>query len=238
MGTRVSDEESAAPRAARLAGLLYLTVIAGGLFAETVVRAPLITPGDAAATSHAIAANLSLWRFGLAVHLLYHLPAVVLYVLLYRLFRPVHATLARGALLFGAVSLTVEAVALLHLYVPIAVRDEATALAGLAEPQLQAMTYLSSQLFAAGWAFALLHFAGFCAATGLLILRSALVPRTIGWLLVAAGACYIVNSLTYSFMRDLSDVLVPWILLPALVGELSFALWLTIKGTRPNGVHP
>ncbi len=123
------DEESATPGTARLAGVRYLAVIAGGLFAETVVRAPLITPGDAAATSHAIAASLSLWRWELAVRLLYHLPAVVLYVLLYRLFRPVHTPLARGALLFGAVSLTVEAVALLHLYVPVVILEEATALA-------------------------------------------------------------------------------------------------------------
>ena len=36
------------------AGLCYLTVIAGGLFAEVVVRQARIVPGDATATARAI----------------------------------------------------------------------------------------------------------------------------------------------------------------------------------------
>jgi len=45
---------------ARVAGLSYLLVIAGGLFAAVVVRGSLIVPGDAAATAQAITANESL----------------------------------------------------------------------------------------------------------------------------------------------------------------------------------
>ena len=57
-------------RQARIAGLCYLMVIAGGLFAEVVVRGSLLVPGDAAATARAIAANQALWRWEVAVHLL------------------------------------------------------------------------------------------------------------------------------------------------------------------------
>lgn len=219
-------------RQARVAGLLYLVVIAGGLFAEVGVRQPLIVPGDAAGTTAAIVTNTSLWRWGLAVHLLYHLPAVVLYAILYRLFRPVHVTLARLGLLFGMVSLTVEAIAVQHLYLPLAVMQEGTSLAGLGEEQLVALTYLATRQFSTSWAFGLIHFAGFCIATGLLILRSNLVPRAIGVMMIVAGLCYPINSLTYSLARDLSDMLVPWILVPVLIGELSLALWLTVKGVN------
>jgi hypothetical protein len=56
-------------RQARIAGLCYLMVIAGGLFAEVVVRGSLLVPGGAAATARAITANQALWRWGVAVHL-------------------------------------------------------------------------------------------------------------------------------------------------------------------------
>ena len=63
---------------ARIAGALYLTIIAGGLFAQVAVRQPLTVGGDAAATARAIAADEQLWRAGLAVHLGYLLANVPL----------------------------------------------------------------------------------------------------------------------------------------------------------------
>ncbi|HUG37123.1 MAG TPA: DUF4386 family protein, partial [Candidatus Limnocylindrales bacterium] len=79
-------------RLARIAGGCYLAVIAGGVFAALFVREPLFTAGDAAATASAIAAHETLWRWGIAVHLLYLLPGATATVILYRLFKPVGAT--------------------------------------------------------------------------------------------------------------------------------------------------
>jgi hypothetical protein len=52
----------------------------------------------------------------------------------------------------------------------------------------------------------------------------------LGALQLAAGVCYLVNSLALLLKPALADALVPWILLPAFVGELGTALWLLIKG--------
>ena len=217
---------------ARRAGLLYLLLGVTAPIGLMVVPGRLIVLGDAAATMERIRTSEGLFRIGIASELFHQALAVFLVLALYRLFRPVHATLARLALLFGMVSLVIEAVALLHVYVPLAVIEEGPALAGLGGQQLEALAYLATQLFSTGWAFGLLHFGGFCVATGLLILRSRLIPRAIGAMLIVAGVCYPINSLTFAFMRDLSDVLVPWILLPVLVAELSFAGWLAVKGVR------
>jgi hypothetical protein len=54
-------------------------------------------------------------------------------MILYGLFKPVQVTLARLALVFTLVSVTIEAVNLLQLYVPVAMLDEAGALAALDE---------------------------------------------------------------------------------------------------------
>jgi len=216
-------------RAATVAGLCYLAVIAGGLFAQVVVRGPLVVDGDAAATAAAIAASEALWRLGLAVHLLYLIPALTMKVILYGLFRSTEPTLARLALAFGVAAVTVEAVALVYLYVPLALLENgASGLAGLEDAS--ALIYLATQLFATGFAFSLLLFAGFCALIGVLILRSQLVPRAIGGMMIVAGLCYVVNTTALIVSPGFFARINPAILLPILVAELSLALWLLLKG--------
>jgi Domain of unknown function (DUF4386) len=224
-------------RQARIAGLCYLVVIAGGLFAEGVVRGSLLVPGDAAATARAIAANETLWRWGVAVHLLYLVPAIVTNVLVCDLFKAVEPTLARLALVFSVAGVMIEAASLLHLYVPLALIEESGALTALGEGQRQALSYLAIGLFDTGFGFALLFFAGFCVLIGILILRSRLIPRVIGALMVVAGSCYVVNTLALILSPALSDRLVPGILLPIGLAELSLALWLAVKGVQTEEAH-
>ena len=212
-------------------------VIAGGLFAEGVVRGSLIVQGDAAATAQAIAASESLWRWGLAVHLVYLVAALVVNVIVYGLLKPVQATLARVALVSAMVGLAIEAVTLQHLLVPLAMVEEGGTLAALNEGQRQALAYLAVRLFANGWGFALLFFSGFCVLVGVLIWRSRLIPRVIGAMMIVAGVCYLVNSVALILSPALSNLLVPWILLPCLLGELSLALWLVVKGVKVDVPH-
>lgn len=46
------------------------------------------------------------------------------------------------------------------------------------------------------------------------------------------GLCYLVNSLAVILSPAASSILFPAILHPAFVGELSLALWLTVKGVH------
>jgi hypothetical protein len=231
---------------ARLAGIAYLLVIGGGLFAQAAVVEAVIVPGDAAETARAVAAHETLWRWGIAVHLAYLVLAVLADVLLYGFFRPVQATIARLALVFGVVSVASEAAILLTLYVPLALLDEGEALAALGTGSQEALAalgtgsqealaYLAISLYATGFGFPLLLFSGFCVLIGVLILRSRLIPHLIGVFMIVAGAAYFVNSLVVIVSPDLSEVLVPWILLPPFIGELSLALWLTVKGLHDDG---
>ena len=216
----------------RLAGALYLVVIAGGLFAG-IVQGSLTVSGDAAATAIAIAAHESLWRWGIGVHLVYlAFAATIMYVLLYRIFRAAQPALALLALAFALVSAAVEGAALLQLYVPLAISESRSGLAAVSERERQALAYLAIRLYETGFGLALFFFSGFCAATGGLILRSRLVPRLVGVLMVLAGVCYFTSSLATVVAPPLSSLLQPWILVPCLVGELSLATWLVAKGTR------
>ena len=219
-------------RQARIAGMCYLLVIAGGLYAEVFVRGSLLVAGDAAATARAIAANEALWRSGVAVHLLYLVPAIVTNVLVCGLFKAVEPTLARLALVFSVAGVVVEAAGLLYLSVPLGMIEHSGALTALGEGQRQAWSYLAIGLFDTGFGFALVFFAGFCVLIGTLILSSQLIPRVIGAMMILAGLCYVVNTLALLLSPALSDRLVPGILLPVGLAELSLALWLTVKGVQ------
>jgi hypothetical protein len=214
----------------RIAGALYWSVIAGGLIAGAIQEF-VIVPGDPAATAQAIAAHESLWRWGIGVHLVYLAgPAIIMDVLLYRIFKQAQPTLALVALASALTAGTVEGAALLQLYVPLAVGEARDPLAALGEGPRQALAYLAIRLYDTGTGFALLFFSGFCAATGVLILRSRLLPRAIGLMMVSAGICYFINSLVTIVAPALAGVLLPWILLPCLIGEVSLATWLLFKG--------
>lgn len=218
-------------RLARIAGVCYLAVIAGGVFAALFVREPLFTAGDAAATASAIAAHETLWRWGIAVHLLYLLPGAAAAVILYRLFRPVGATLALLALVFALSDVAIEALLLATLTVPLAMIEEGGAFGALDEGQRHALGYLAVRFFFTGWSFALLLFSGFCASLGVLILRSRLLPRVIGALMLGAAAGYFLSTLIGLLAPEYS-FLTSWLMVACFVGELSLALWLAVKGVR------
>jgi hypothetical protein len=217
---------------ARIAACCYLFVIAGGVFAALFVRDALFVPSDPAATLRAIAANESLWRFGIAVHLIYLLAGATFNVILYRLFRPAGATLALLTLVLGMSDVAIEAVLLTGLYVPLYMVRDAGVVTVLSPEQRDVLAYLGVRVFLTGWSFALLLFSGFCAGIGVLIVRSRLIPRTIGVLMIAAGISYFVNAVVGILSPSIARTLVPWILVPCFFGELSLAVWLGVRGLR------
>jgi hypothetical protein len=150
-------------------------------------------------------------------------------VIITDLLRGVEPALARLALVFGVAAVTVEAVALVYLSVPLAMIENGGSLLAALE-DAPALIYLATRLFATGFGFSLLLFAGFCVLVGVLILRSRLVPRAIGAMMVVAGIGYVVNTVALIVSPAFFEWINPAILLPILLAELSLALWLLLKG--------
>jgi hypothetical protein len=119
-------------------------------------------------------------------------------------------------------------VALVYLYVPLAISEHGTALAALQDAP--ALIYLATRLFATGFGFSLVLFAGFCVLIGTLILRSRVLPRVIGAMMILAGICYVVNTVALILSPGFWKLVNPTILLPIVLAELSLALWLLVKG--------
>ena len=223
------EKHSAIGVKARIAGVLYLLVIAGGLFAEAGVRQQIIVSGDPAATAQNILAHEALFRLGFSVNLAYILCNIPFAALFYDLFKPANKTLSFMVALLVTATTTIEAVNLCHQMDALDILISAN-LSGFTPAQLQQMSYASLDAFGTGFAVSLVFFGVACLLYGILILQSGFVPRFIGLLMAIAGACYLTNSFAIFLAPDLAAALFPYILLPCLVGELLFALWLTAMG--------
>ena len=101
---------------ARIGGVLYLIIIAAGLFAQAFVQDKLIVPADAAATATNIMAHESLFRLGIVADLMTFLCAIVLTMILYVLLKPVNRNLALLTVLLNLVQDAIGGMNGLNLY--------------------------------------------------------------------------------------------------------------------------
>lgn len=218
---------------ARVAGLGYLVIIATGIFAEVVVRGSLIVSGDAAATAANITASEGLFRSGLAAELVMLTADVVVAFALFVLFEGVSRGLAILAAFFRLAHAAVVGANLLNFYIPLLLLGDATYMGAFEPAQLHALVSVYLDLHAYGYALGLVFFGVHCLALGSLVLRSGFVPRALGVLLTVAGVGYLVDTFGRTLLTDYAA----WetlfgivVFVPAVVAELSFALWLTVKG--------
>ena len=217
---------------ARIGGVLYLIIIAAGLFAEAFVRDRFIVPADAAATATNIRAHALMFRVGIAADLSTFACAVPLTVILYVLLRPVNKHLALLMLLFNLVQDSIGGLNALNTYRPLQLIGGAEYLKVFSPEQLQAMALLSLKAHSVGFSVALIFFGFSCLTLGYLIFISGFLPKALGVLMATAGACYLINSFALILSPLLASILFPAILVPAFIGELSLALWLTVKGVN------
>ncbi|MCB0544979.1 MAG: DUF4386 domain-containing protein [Saprospiraceae bacterium] len=73
-----------------------------------------------------------------------------------------------------------------------------------------------------------------CFFLGYLLYRSDYFPRILGILMVGASFAYLIDCFTNFLAPDLAPVTEWLVVTMAVIAELSFALWLLIKGVRPQ----
>ncbi len=217
---------------ARLGGVLYLLLIFVGMFSVIFVRGKLIVAGNAAATAANIIASPSLWRTGVFTDLTMHVLDVPVMLIIYLLLRPTHKHLALLALLFTLVQTAVSVANKMNLLSALFFLGNAGYLKAFPPHQLEALSYLSLRLHDYGFGVALIFFGFACLVEGYLIYRSGYLPKTIGVLMGIAGMCYLTQSTSLILFPAFAAVIFPAIMLPCFVAELSFSLWLILRGVR------
>jgi hypothetical protein len=165
-----------------------------------------------------------LWRIGIACDLIMHVCDVPVMLILYLLLRPVNQRLALLAVLFNLVQTAVLVANKLNLVLPLLLLDDMAYLKAFDPHQLDALAYLSVKAHGYGFGIGLIFFGFECLVLGYLIFRSGYLPRILGVLIQIAGLRYLTNSFALLLSPTVAARLVPAILLPAFIGELSLCL--------------
>ena len=216
-------------KTARIGGTLYLILIFMAMFAAIFVRDKIIVWGDAAATSKNIIDSQFLWRTGIVADLIMHVLDIPIMLIIYVILKPVNKNVALLALLFNLIQSAVLVANKLNLVAALLPLGSAVYLRSLDPNQIYAQVYLSIKLHNIGFGIGLIFFACTCLVNGYLIIRSGYLPKFIGVLMQVAGVCYVTNSFILLLAPKFSTVI---IMLPCLVAELSFCLWLIVRGVN------
>jgi len=220
--TPSSPRDAARPLFAA-AGLLYLVIIACGVWSEGIARGALIIPGAPEATQAAIAAAPGMWALSIAADLAMLLADVAIAAVFLHLFSASSPLLAPLAFALRLVQAALIGAALLPLTLAPrlspALLDHAIALHGL------------------GYDLGLIFFAVNCAVMAVMLRRARLAGRLLPLGLAGSGAVYLAGSLTALFAPTLNAAMQPAYALP-LLAETGFCLWLITRGLRRPRAAP
>jgi hypothetical protein len=210
---------------ANMAGVFYLLTIATGLFG--LVGGRLVVSGDTAATATNILAHKSAFWSGFVADVLSTACYITVTGLFYRLFKPVHGSLALVATFFSLVGCATGAVSSFFHAAPMVVLSGAQYLGPFSEEQRQALAFLFLKLNTQCSNVDLCFFAFYCLLIGVLIVKSTFLPRALGAGMLFASAGWL-TFLWPPLVRTLS----PFNLAPGILGEGALTVWLLVKGVN------
>lgn len=214
---------------ARVAGFLYLIIIVSGIFSEVFIRSSLIVKGDATATATNILASEWLFRISFAADSIMLLSDVAIAVLFYVLLKPVSKTLALTAAAFRLTQAAILGFNLLNYYAALLLLSGVGYATAFESDQLYALVLLFLDMHSHGYDLGLLFFGLSSLILGYLVVKSDYLPAILGYGLIAAAMVYLTGSFTRFLFPDFVSLITPIYIVP-LIAELSFCLWLLVKG--------
>lgn len=217
---------------ARVTGLFYFIIFVANMFAFFFVSEQLTVPGDAAATASNILASESLYRAGLVSYIVVFLSDLVVAVLLYQLLKPVSRTLSLLALVLRVTQTIIHGMNLLVYFLPLMILGGGEYMAVFDPAQLEALVLFFVNAHYYGVLISEAFFAAHALLLGYLVVKSDLFPAVLGVLLAIAGVAYFFDSVGIFMLPQHEGLIAEMIQLPVIVGEMSFMLYLIIKGVR------
>jgi hypothetical protein len=212
---------------AKAAGVaMLLSIVFGGL-GEAYLPGRIIVSGNAAATAANILAHPTLFRLSFAAYLVEGICDVALCVFFYILLRPVDRNLALLSAFFGIVSMVTYAVAQSSYFAASLVLKDSAGMSAFTVEQRNALALFSLRLYAT---ITSLFFCIYGIATmlrGYLIARSGYLPKTLGVILMVAGAGFFLRTATMLLAPSLASDL---LLIPTAVAGILLTLWLLVRG--------
>jgi hypothetical protein len=217
---------------ARVAGAMYLLVLAAALFASFYVRASLIVWGDVGATAGNIAGSELLFRLGLASDLVSFAGIVVLALALYLLLKPVNRTLALLGLCWWLGEAFILALNTLNDYIVLILLSGADYLSVFDAAQLQALVRVFLEAHLTGYNIGLIFFALGSVIFSYLFYSSKYIPRVLSGWGIFASVLFLAGTFVILVEPSYEGIAYQFINPPIALFELAIGAWLLIKGVR------
>src|SRR5438067_9103107 len=223
-------------KAARIAGLIYASMVVTGPFSLIYVPNKLIVRGDAAATADNILAHETMFRLSILADLVGQVIFICLAIALYRLLSSVNKIWAALMVALVLVSAAVGFLNTLNNIGALTLFHGADFLAVFDKPQRDALAYLFVRLHSQGISIDEIFWGLWLFPFGLLVFRSGFLPRWIGvWLMINCFG-YVFLSVISFFFPAYTDKAFLY-LQPVLFGELAIMLYLLIKGANVKALQ-
>lgn len=239
--TREGAVAETTARLARTAGILYLVIFVTAFFSEGAVRGAFIDFSDPAATAANLVDNAFLVRLSVVSDATAFIADAVVSVLLYLILAPTSKPLAMAAAALRLIAHPAIAVMNLVPYLGgLLVLDGTVDMAAFSPEQAQALSMSFLQLHHYGYYLAGTMFGVHCLLLGILLVRSVEFPKLLGYMMMVAAVGYLIESVGSVLAPQHEEVYAMIVLVPAVIGEFSVAIWLLLKVGRwspfPKGV--
>ena len=216
--------------AARTAGALYLAIAICGGFSIGYVPMQIVA-GDGATSAANLLAHKGLFQLGVLADSAVIMFELAITAILYQLFRDVGPKMAMVAMISRAGMITVMGINLMFWVMPYILL---TGAGGWETGQLHALVQFCFDAHAMGVFVWQLFFGVHLLALGWLILKSDLVPHLLGWGLFIGAFGYLIQGVAKLTFTQVAVIDYAYIGLLVIVSisEISFGLWLLIRGGR------
>ncbi|MGK0274164.1 MAG: hypothetical protein ACI9N0_000538 [Ilumatobacter sp.] len=223
-------------QAAKIAGVSYVLLFVLGIFANFFVREGLIVSGDAQATAANIAESEGLFRLGLVSFLAIFVLDVIVAWALYILFRNANRDVSLLAAWFRIVYTVFLGVAAVFFFQALQLLSGSDFLTVFDSEQLNAEALVALDTFNATWLVGLVGFGIHLMFLGYLVIRSGFAPKALGYVLITAGAGYVLDTTANALLGNYNDyesLFLVVVAVPSIIGEGWLGLWLLLKAGKP-----
>lgn len=222
-------------KTARISGFLWILMSVTGAFAQIFVRGSLIVPGDFTATANNIMSAELLFRFGFICDLLMMLFLLATAIVLFKLLYTVEKHWAALMVLLAALGTAMGMLNYLNEVVPLRLLSRSEYVNAFESDQLQALAMLHLQTYEDGYRIAQIFYMLWVLPLGFLVYKSGFLPKIFGVLFILETIFGLAGTFVYFLFPDLGidEILI----IPGACAEISFMLWLTVKGIDRTGKY-
>lgn len=217
---------------ARWTGVFYLILAIAGLLGYLFVRAELYVADDAAATLANLVDSSSLARLGIAADLTVVLAQALAAVWFFKLFRDAHQLAAGSIAAFGLVNAAAILAATAFSASALVVAGDVAFAPGGDQAATAQLLY---QINGALWDIGGMFFGLWLFPMGYAVVKSELMPRVLGWVLMAGAVGYVLNTYVLQLAPDAPAAIEGLLVGVATIGEFWIIGYLLFVGVRRAG---